>query len=55
MAAVDGGDEGRFDGAEGCHMELLGEFKFGGVIVENVVGLAWMGTCKWLLSRVDGF
>ena len=55
VAAVDGGYEGRFDGAEGCRMKLLGEFKVGGVVVENVVGLAWMGTCKWLLIRGGGF
>ena len=45
MASVDGGDEGRFDGTEGCHMEVFGEFAFGGVIEKNAVGLVWMGTC----------
>ena len=45
MASVDGGDEGIFDGAEGCYVELFGEFTFGGVIAKNDVGLDWMGTC----------
>ena len=41
----DGGDEGIFDGAEGCRVEVLGEFAFGGVIAMNAVGLVWMGNC----------
>ena len=45
MALVDVGDEGRFYRAEGCHMEVLGKFAFGGVIAENAVGLAWMRMC----------
>ena len=43
MAFVDGGDEGRLDGAEGCCMEVLGEFAFGGILAENAVGLVWIG------------
>ena len=45
VALVDGNDEGRFDRAEGCRVEVLGGFAFGVVIVENDVGLVWMGTC----------
>ena len=39
MDFVDGGDEGRLDGSEGCCVELLGEFSFGGIMVDNTVGL----------------
>ena len=46
VASVDGGDEGIFDRAEGCRMEVLGEFAFDCVIAENAVGLEWMGTCR---------
>ena len=45
MALVDGGDEGKFDIAEGCHMVLFGEYAFGGVIAKNSVVLVWMGMC----------
>ena len=45
MVLVDSGDEGIFYGDEGCRMEVIGKFAFGGVIEENAVGLAWMGTC----------
>ena len=45
MVLVDGSYEGRFDGYEGCHVKVFGEFAFGGVIVENDVGLDWMVTC----------
>ena len=43
MASVDGGDEGRFDRAEGCCVEVFGKFAFGGVIAENALGLACIG------------
>ena len=45
MALVDGGNEGRFDGAEGGRVEVFGEFAFGGVTAKDTVGLVWMGTC----------
>ena len=45
MALVDGGDEGIFEGAECLRVEVFGEFTFGGIIVENSVGLAWIGKC----------
>ena len=45
MALVGGGDEGIFYGSEGCRVEVLGEFTFGGVIADNYVGLDWVGTC----------
>ena len=44
MALVDGGNEGRFDRAEGCRVELFGKLAFGGVIAKNAVGLVCMGT-----------
>ena len=43
MAFVDGGDEGRLDRTEGCCIEVLGEFAFGGIMAENSVGLDWIG------------
>ena len=43
MAFVDGGDRGGFDRAEGCYVEVLGKFKFGGIMAENTVGLVWIG------------
>ena len=45
MALVDGGDEGRFDGDEGCHLEVFGEFAFGGFIADNAFGLACIVMC----------
>ena len=45
MSSVDGGNEYRFDRAEGCRMEVFGEFVFVGVIAKNAVGLVSMGTC----------
>ena len=45
MDLVDGGDEGIFDGSEGFHVEVFGEFEFCGVIAENAVGLACIGMC----------
>ena len=45
MAAADGSDEGRFDRDEGCRVEVFGELLFGGVVVNNSVGLVWMVTC----------
>ena len=39
MAFVDGGYEVRLDGDEGCCVEVLGKFAFGGIMVENAVGL----------------
>ena len=43
MEFVDGIYEGRLDGSEGCCMEVLGKFAFGGIMVENTVGLVWIG------------
>ena len=43
MAFVDGGYEGRIDGAGGCCVEILGEFAFVVIMVENAVGLVWIG------------
>ena len=45
MAPVDGGDKGRFDGAEGGHVEIFDKFEFGGVIAKDAISLDWMGTC----------
>ena len=45
VALVDGVDEGIFDGAEGCRMEVFSEFAFCGVIAKNAVGFVWVGTC----------
>ena len=43
VAVVDGGNEGRLDGAEGCCVEVLGKFALGGVMAENAVCLVHMG------------
>ena len=43
MAVVDGGDEGRLDGAEGCWVKVLGKFALGGVMADNAVCLVRMG------------
>ena len=40
MALVDGDDQGKCDGDEGCRVEIFDEFAFGGFIVDNAVGLA---------------
>ena len=45
MGPVDGGDKGIFDRDEGCRVEVFGELLFGGVVVNNSVGLVWMVTC----------
>ena len=43
MAFVDGKYEGRLDGAEGCYVEVFGEFAFDGIMAENAVGLVRIG------------
>ena len=43
MYIVDGGQEGRLDGAEGCSVKILGEFPFGNILVEDSVCLVWVG------------
>ena len=43
MAFVDGGNEGILDGAEGCCVEVLGKFAFGGIMAENAVGMVRVG------------
>ena len=43
MAVVDGGNEGRLEGAEGCCVKVLGKFALGGVMANNAVCLVWMG------------
>ena len=45
VASFDGVDEGIFDGAEGCRVEVFGEFVFDGVIAKNAVGFVWVETC----------
>ena len=43
MAFLDGGDEGRIDRDEGCCVEVLGKFVFGGIMAKNAVGLVCIG------------
>ena len=46
VSLVDGDDKGRCDGTEGCCVEVFGEFALGCVLAKNVIGSAWMGTCR---------
>ena len=46
MAVVDGGNEGGFDGTEGCSVNLLGKFVFGNFLAEDAVFLVWVGA-RW--------
>ena len=53
MAVVDGGNEGRIDGAEGRSVEVLGKFAFGNVFTVTA-GMAVKYAHTLLMDTITG-